>query len=789
MNRYLPWALPLFVASGCAALIYEVVWFQLLELYTGSTALSLGVLLGSFMGGMCAGSLGLPRWVSPRRHPLRVYAAIEAGIAALAIAVYYAAPWAGRLYAAAVGYGLPGSLLRGAYGALCLLPPAILMGATLPAVARWVQTTPRGVSWLGFFYGGNTVGAVAGCLLAGFYLLRIHGAWTATLVAAALNVSAAAAAWLLSARVEYKPNRAAPVDRGEPAAVAWPIYVAIGISGCAALGAEVVWTRLLSLMLGATVYTFSLILAVFLLGLALGSSVGALAARVLQKPRTAFGVCQWLVAAAAGWAAYALTYTIPYLPVSLTLNPNPWHVFQLDLMRCLWVALPAACLWGASFPLALASAARPGQDPGRLTGRIYAANTLGAIAGALAFSLVLIPWAGTRNSQRLLMLLGCAAGLLLLARPLKAAKSAALAAALAVVALLAFRLEPIPWEVIGYGRKMLNMRGFAGPAFVGEGRNASVAVSRMADGTPQFHISGRVEASADLQDLRMERMLGHLPALLHSGPESVLVVGCGAGITAGTFVLHPRVNRIVICELEPLVPKVVARYFGKQNYGVLEDPRTQVVMDDARHYVFTTREKFDLITSDPIHPWIKGAATLYTREYFQMCKRLLKPGGVVAQWVPLYESTLDTVRSELATFFEVFPDGTIWSNHMGGPGYDVVLIGTTGPLAIDLDALEARLARAEYARVAQSLREVRFGSALELISTYAGHASDLRDWLRGAAINDDRNLRLQYLAGMGLNYQAAEYILDELLARRRYPDNVFRASPQTLEALRKALGI
>jgi spermidine synthase len=234
---------------------------------------------------------------------------------------------------------------------------------------------------------------------------------------------------------------------------------------------------------------------------------------------------------------------------------------------------------------------------------------------------------------------------------------------------------------------------------------------------------------------------------------------------------------------------VVARYFSQENHGVLDDPRTRVVIDDARHYVFTSREKFDVITSDPIHPWIKGAATLYTREYFEMCKRLLKPGGVVAQWVPLYESTLDTVRSELATFFEVFPDGTIWSNHMGGPGYDVVLLGGAEPLNIDIDRLEERLRRPEYARVAAALREVRFGSAVELLASYGGQARDLREWLRGAAINDDRNLRLQYLAGMGLNYQAAEFIQDEIFARRKYPDHLFRGSEERLRELKKALGL
>ncbi|HSW50463.1 MAG TPA: fused MFS/spermidine synthase, partial [Bryobacteraceae bacterium] len=346
----------------------------------------------------------------------------------------------------------------------------------------------------------------------------------------------------------------------------------------------------------------------------------------------------------------------------------------------------------------------------------------------------------------------------------------------------------VPWEVIGYGRHMLNMRGFAEPLFVGEGINSSVAVSKMHDGTRQFHVAGKVEASADLQDMRMERMLGHLPALVHPGPRSALVVGCGAGVTAGSFVTYPEIESIVICELEPLVPKVVAHYFTRENHGVLEDPRTEVVYDDARHYVLTTRRKFDVITSDPIHPWVKGAAILYTREYFEMCKRLLNPGGVVVQWVPLYESTLETVKSEIATFAAVFPDATIWSNNMGGPGYDVVLLGQAGPARIDVDALESRLARPDYARVAESLAAVRFASVAAVLQTYAGRTRDLGAWLRGAPINEDRSLRLQYLAGMGVNIHGAEFIFEDMLLHRKFPDDLFAASAARREALRKELG-
>ena len=240
----------------------------------------------------------------------------------------------------------------------------------------------------------------------------------------------------------------------------------------------------------------------------------------------------------------------------------------------------------------------------------------------------------------------------------------------------------------------------------------SIAVSEMSNGVRNFHVAGKVEASSEPQDMRLQRMLGHISALLDNDPKSVLVVGFGAGVTAGSFVTHPGIKRIVICEIEPLIPKVVSTYFTKENYNVVNDPRVQIVYDDARHFILTTKEKFDVITSDPIHPWVKGAATLYTKEYFELVKRHLNPGGVVTQWVPLYESFPDVVKSEVATFFNVFPDGTVWSNDIQGKGYDVVLAGHATPHTINIDSMQHRLSAPENARVAQSLSEVGFNSAL-----------------------------------------------------------------------------
>jgi spermidine synthase len=286
--------------------------------------------------------------------------------------------------------------------------------------------------------------------------------------------------------------------------------------------------------------------------------------------------------------------------------------------------------------------------------------------------------------------------------------------------------------------------------------------------------------------MRLQRMLGHISAQLANEPKSVLVVGFGAGVTAGSFVTYPGIKRIVICEIEPLIPKVVSTYFTKENFNVAKDPRVQIVYDDARHFILTTKEKFDVITSDPIHPWVKGAATLYTKEYFELVKQHLNPGGVVTQWVPLYESFPDVVKSEVATFFNVFPDGTVWSNDINGKGYDVVLAGHATPQSINLDSVQAHLTKPENTLAAQSLMEVGFMTPLSLFGTYGGQARDLAPWTVDAEINRDSNLRLQYLAGMGLNSYQNAGIYDQMRRYRKFPDNLFQGTPAVVDALRQA---
>ena len=823
----LPFMLLLFVGSGCAALIYEIVWLQMLQLVIGLTSVSLGVLLGTFMGGMCLGSLLLPRFVSSRAHPLRVYGLLELGIGVIGLLELVMIPAVERIYTAGNG----GIIFRAVVSGICLLPPTLLMGATLPAISRWVETTPRGVSWLGFFYGGNIVGAVGGCLLAGFFLLRVHNMAYATYVAACINGGVAVLGLLLSMIAPaHEPASADEKDTEPEPVVAVSankgVYVTIALSGLCALGAEVVWTRLLSVMLGQTVYTFSLILAVFLIGLGIGSTSGAYVARNSRRPRIGLGMCQMMLVLAIAWAAYMITSVLPHWPIDPSLVAlTPLYTFEVDMAMATLAVLPAAIFWGASFPLALGAAASRGQDPGRLVGGVYAANTVGAIIGSLAFSLVVVPYmGGTQGAQRVLIILSVVSALVALV-PVLLEKSttgeeagntafgwAGLLAGVAVAGFLAMTVSVIPWSVIAYGRwqatysvggiSKLYARQPVKEAevpqpdgkgtdtyclYMGEGLNGSVVVSLQTDGVKSFHSAGKVQASNDPRDMRLQRMLGHISALAVEHPKKVLVVACGAGVTAGSFIPYPDVEEITICDIEPLVPDHVAPLFAKENYDVVHNPRVHIVHDDGRHFIRTTKEKFDVITSDPIDPWVKGCAALNTVEYYQMCKEHLNPGGVMSLWIPLYESNDATIKSVLKTFFYVYTNGVFWSNDLNGDGYDAVLFGQPDGTKIDLNKWQARLDRDDYAKVKESLADVGFHSANDLLATYAGRAEDLGEWMKGAEINDDKSLRLQYLAGMWLNNYNGTGLLAGITHYYKFPDTMFTGSDDLKKGLEDQL--
>ncbi|MEO6080294.1 MAG: fused MFS/spermidine synthase [Steroidobacteraceae bacterium] len=790
----------LFIGSGCAALIYEVVWYQSLSLIVGSNSVSMAVVLATYMGGMSLGSLAFLRWKGRHGNPLLIYAKLELLIALSALLVLYVLPYAGGLYFAIGGSGPLSVLVRGLFCALFLLVPTMAMGATLPAASAWLRTTPQGVSRIGAYYTTNMLGGVCGALFAGFYLLRVHDMQIATFVAMALNLLIALVAYMVArggaafAAADSKAvDEQRDVTRGEVGVAPRMVLFTIAMSGACALGAEVIWARNLALLMGGTVYTFSLILAAVLLGLTIGSSVGTSAVRTTRSPRMALALCQIGAMLGLAWAAWWQLQALPNWPINPSLAPSMWFNFQLDFVRALWSMLPAAVCWGASFPLAIAALAQTETSSSRAVARIYAANTLGAIGGALISSLILLQFIGTQKTQWLFMfmaLLGAVAMLLPVATRnapsrLVPNRVAWLAAVVVLFILSAPLVHTVPGILAGYGRWAVTWlkdpRKFI---YVGEGLNATLAVSETQDGSRYYHNAGKVQASSIVEDMRLQRMLGHITTLVARNPKNVLVIGCGAGVTAGAVSINPDVKTQTIAEIEPLVPRVVSKYFANENYNVIQNPKVTVHLDDARHFLLTTNQMFDAITADPFDVWVKGSATLNTLEFYREMKKHLNPGGVVTAWVAFYETDSAAWKSELATFMEVFPHAMVFGNTSGGGGYDGVLVGSAEPLSIDVSAIEAKLRRPEFAEVRRSLTDVNYPDAISLFGTFAADASQLSGYLSGAQINRDRNLRLQYLAGMAVNRYEQADLYANLKTAGGWKEGLFKGDDATLEQLR-----
>ena len=792
----------LMFGSGCAALVYEIVWFQLLELIIGSTAVSLVVLLSVFMGGTCLGSMFAMAFAKRVGSVLRLYAALELAIAICGTTILTVLP---HISGALIRFGGSHLAARGALAAACLFPPTICMGAELPTIAHCLRDSDHRAAWISYCYAGSLAGGVFGCLLAGFYLLRVFDVNISTWTAVAINCTVSLSAFVVGYRALPAANT--PVVHANEAAKAArladvPIYAAIALSGAVALSAEIVWTRTLSLAFAATVYVFAMVAAAFLLGLALGSiSAGILIRHSKIPPRIALGWCQVFSCVGLAFAAYLLTDVIPDSSIA-GVPTGPWHVLWHESLTSLAIVLPCTVAWGMSFPLSVASLDSNAKNLGRKVAYLYSVNTVGAIFGAIGTSWLFAHSIGTQRTVQLAIVIAAVAGIGVLlsaagdATPKHSRRSiryAECACIMAGVLLLLWDIAPLPGVLIAYGRRSAewiatsHMADTGHIIYAAEGLDDFVAVSEGGDGELDFHASGKVQASTSTQDMRLQLLLGHLSHLVPRNPASALVIGCGAGITAGALSIGPGVHRIKIVEIEPLIPRIASVYFAKYNNHVMANPNVSLTMDDGRHFLATTDERFDVISTDLVDPWVKGVATLFTSEFFELERHHLNPGGVVTQYIQLYQSSPEVVKSEIATFVSVFPDSVIWGNPRNGEGYDLVILGQADAVKINLDDLEGRLNLPPYSAVMGSLRSVGINSAADLMATYAGSARDMTSWLQGATINRDRSLRLQYLAGLALDDDEAAAIYRQILSIRRLPSGVFIGSAATLASIERRL--
>lgn len=771
----------LFFLSGAAALVYQVVWVRSLTLVFGGSHLAVTAVLSIFMTGLAIGAYVVGRRVDRVTRPLRLYGWLELGIATSALLFIALMKMYPAIYVA-LARGRDDAtvyltVVRLLFSAVALLLPTMLMGGTLPVLSRFAAGQPENLrNHLSFLYGFNTLGSVLGALLAGFVFLPVFSVSTTLYIAIFTNALIGLASLALQRRAERisqpgarveppAPGTAGPIPAESRSRGSQVVLWGIGVSGFCALGYEVLWTRVLTIGVGASVYGFTIMLVAFLTGIALGSKAYGVVGKVFSGARPDasryvawFGITQVAISVTALLVTVYLR-DIPANAVRLqgyffgtelgSFRGRTWANFSLAFF---YMLVPAMFM-GAAFPLAGEVVARERRAVGRAVGDVLASNTVGAILGAALSGLVMIPLFGIERSLQILVVLNLGLGVFVLASLQRSRWLAAATAtcAVGIIGLLAVNQSALRiWDRHYFAIFRSNQPEAFRTAemvreavqntdvlYYAEGAESIVSVIRVKGGEQAFVTNGRVEASSYLQGQQVQYALGHLPMLLTSNPKRVLVVGMGSGMTAGATAVHPGVERVTLVEIEPQVAGV-ARTFERYNHRVLENPKVRVVLNDGRNFLLTTDETFDVITADPIHPWFRGAGSLYAREYFQLAGRHLRPGGVIAQWLPLYELTPQDLASIVKTFQQQFSHTMLWLTH-----FDSVMLGSNSPFAIDEVDLQRRI---EQTEISGDLRRVMMGSASDVLGYFMMGTDGMKRFAQNGTLNTDDHPYLEFSA-------------------------------------------
>ena len=746
-----------FVFSGATGLIYEVLWARMLGLVFGATTLAVSTVLAAFMGGLALGSAVAGRLGHRIRKPFSTYGWMEIGIAVYALLVPLMFRWVDNLYAWIWQEFQPGfftfSLWRFVLSCLMLLVPTTLMGATLPVLsAAVVRNSSTAVTRL---YACNLVGAIVGTLAAGFVLLPSFGVRTTILIAAVINVIVGVVA------IGLQKQAIVPLVH-EPAIVDtdknrfW--FFAALASGFVTISTQVSWTRILTMVIGSSTYAFSIVVALFLIGLAGGAWFIGRKDRSAKLLRTLCIV--EAVTVVSLFASLHVVNRLPWLLVKLgtNLHISSWTgLLGLQILCATLLVLLPALLMGMVMPLVLAWA---GTDPSKAVarvGRAYAINTIGAIAGAFFTGFVLIP----KTSTKFALVISAAVCVIVAGvayRPAPGKREPVLKRALAIGASLLIvlsmpaltpRMNLADLSIGAYDtlvRVLAQTREGENTdqsthsnihqlLMYDEGPTATVSVRRDNE-TISMAINGRTNASDSMFDMPTQVMLGQLPIFVAPRIEKGLVIGFATGITVGSMLQSP-IQSVTCLELEPGTVDG-SRFFEHVNNLPLADPRMRLIIDDARTFLRVTPERFDIIVSEPSHPWVPGVANLFTQEFFELGKSRLSDQGVFVQWVQIYQLSTESLRSVLATYTRVFPHVLMF--RVGGlnKGKDLLLFGSNQPL--NLDRLAERLTDS---RVQKEIARVNLSSDADVRSWFVCDETKLGPAVVGATINTDDNMHIE----------------------------------------------
>ncbi|MGH9928469.1 MAG: fused MFS/spermidine synthase [Pyrinomonadaceae bacterium] len=782
-NSYSPKILKLvaacFVLSGATGLIYEVLWARMLGLVFGATTLAVSTVLAAFMGGLALGSALAGRRGAAVKRPVRAYGLLEIGIAFYALAVPFLFTFVDNLYAIIWQQFHPGffafSLWRFLLSCVMLLVPTTLMGATLPLLsAALLRSTVPGSTSVTRLYTRNLAGAICGSTVAGFLLLPILGVRTTIYIAAIINIIIGIASVLADRRMETQSSVTkddTPASKDEPQAGMAETSLAgdfsdarfwlacAFISGFVTISTQVAWTRMLAMIIGSSTYAFSIVVALFLMGLSGGAYVIARKNLSAILRETALKV--ELFTAASIFLSLVVANKIPALLVNtgVRLNINSWTgLLTLQILSVALLILLPAFLMGMVMPLVLVWAGtKPKSQSVQLVGRSYAVNTIGAIAGAFVAGFVLIPKVNTRftilfAAALCIIVAGVAYQPKVEGRDRDLQRAVAAGLTLTLIVLLFLGAPPMNLADLSIGaydslvRVLAKSRGGLDDGTVqrgseihellmyDEGPTSTVSV-RKDWGVTSMAINGRTNAS-DSEDMATQIMLGQMPLLLAPRLKNALVVGYATGVTAGAILQSP-IESVECVELEPATVNG-SRFFEHVNNHPLNDPRLRLIIDDARTYLRVVPTRYDMIVSEPSHPWVPGVANLFTREFFQLGRDRLNDDGIFVQWLQIYQLSTDSLRSVLATFHETFPYVLVFRVQGAWKGKDLLLIGGKTPMT--LDRIRERIADP---RIAAELARVNIKSETDVRAWYVCDEKQLAPAVAGSVINTDDNMHIE----------------------------------------------
>jgi spermidine synthase len=761
----------------------------MLGLVFGATTLAISAVLAAFMGGLALGSASAAKYAPRIARPVKTYALIEIAVGLYALAVPLLFSGIDRIYARAWQLFHPGfygaGFIRFAMAMLVLLIPTALMGATLPVlVAALARSLRNNASSVARLYMWNLTGAICGAIGAGFFLLPHYGVTATIWIAASVNLAIGVAAWVLDSRTVSTSadinDRARSIDEEINPALSQIVLTGFWlgcafISGFVTISMQVVWSRVLAMIIGSSTYAFSIVLALFLFGLALGAYlVSTFKNQDPSALRRAVLLIELLTAFTL-FLSLRITSGAPDLLIAdaFRLGINSWSgLLGLQIAVAALLILLPAVLMGMVMPLVLMWAgttlrAASDKSPLRvsppsvtLVGRSYALNTLGAIAGSVLTAFVIIPGTSTRFA------IFCVAALCLLTagiayEPGRAnfdralARSLALGASVVLVVLMFIAWPRVNLNALSTGaydsyvRVLARSRGGAAEKdqndaagdhqllMYEEGRTATVSVRRDW-GITSVAINGRTNAS-DADDMPTQVMLGQLGVLNAPRPGKALIVGFATGVTAGS-VLQSAIESVECVEIEPAAV-ASSHFFEHVNQRPLNDPRLHLILDDARSYLRVNAETYDVIISEPSHPWVPGVANLFTREFFSLASRRLKDDGVFVQWLQTYQLSTESLKSVLKTFHEAFPYLAVFRVEGAAKGKDLILVGSRQPVALDL--IDARISDA---RTTADLARMGIKGADDVRAWFVCNEKRLGPAVAGAVINTDDNMHVETMA-------------------------------------------